>query len=327
MALNIKAALGICGLFITGLCYLVDQVALPVQGVTPPALVQQRELVASALSGERGLPAAPTPLAPVGVAPKFARRSPFEVESDARRAAADPLVVAAVPRPISPTRPVALPPVARPELAEIIDVAETETDPVGSRFAAATVAPPTNRQLRPLMAIRGGGAAQVEGPAADDAATDRTVADTQYTVCKGDSLTKIARREWDSSRPEMLRLLLDANPKLRDRPNRLLVGEVLVIPARPVAQAMPQRGESEAQHAATPDSGQTDEGNMVLASAPATPRWYTIRQGDSLADIARRHLSDVRRWREIVALNGLRDPHKIRPGTRIRLPGLDRSQG
>lgn len=65
--------------------------------------------------------------------------------------------------------------------------------------------------------------------------------------------------------------------------------------------------------------------------APATPakprtgtagtaRTYTVKKGDTLWEIAARHLGDGRRWRQIADLNGVRDPRKLRIGTVLRLP-------
>lgn len=57
--------------------------------------------------------------------------------------------------------------------------------------------------------------------------------------------------------------------------------------------------------------------------APATAvatRTVTVRSGDTLSKIAAAELGDWRRFREIAALNGLRDPNSIRPGQVVRLP-------
>lgn len=58
---------------------------------------------------------------------------------------------------------------------------------------------------------------------------------------------------------------------------------------------------------------------------PATPgwRWYTIRENDSLRLLARTHLRDERRWRDIVALNPDVNLRKLIPGVRIKMPQPD----
>lgn len=54
------------------------------------------------------------------------------------------------------------------------------------------------------------------------------------------------------------------------------------------------------------------------------PKWYTIRESDSLKRIARREMKNENRWREIAQLNGLKDGAKLAAGTKIKLPGDER---
>lgn len=59
------------------------------------------------------------------------------------------------------------------------------------------------------------------------------------------------------------------------------------------------------------------------SSGPAVPpsgRVYVVKSGDTLSKIAQRELGKWSRWPEIARLNNLRDPNKIRPGQRLRLP-------
>lgn len=46
------------------------------------------------------------------------------------------------------------------------------------------------------------------------------------------------------------------------------------------------------------------------------PRFYTIRQGDTLYSIAWRHQLD---WRDLAGWNGIAEPYLIHPGNRLRL--------
>jgi nucleoid-associated protein YgaU len=137
-----------------------------------------------------------------------------------------------------------------------------------------------------------------------------------YQIAKGDTIAKIARREFGSNDPRTIATLLAANPALRGRETRLTVGQEIALPA-PAAlqQALGARvlaGTGLAGSAATP--------------ATAEPHWYTIRPNDSLASIAQRYLKDKRRWPEIAAANTALDPRKMLPGTRIKLPLLQLAQ-
>ncbi len=62
---------------------------------------------------------------------------------------------------------------------------------------------------------------------------------------------------------------------------------------------------------------------MFLASAAIaqTPEWrYEVRPGDSLWEIASRHLRDLRDWQVLKNLNSVADPKRLPPGSSIRIP-------
>jgi nucleoid-associated protein YgaU len=320
MALSVKAALSVCGLFMVGLCYLVDQVALPVRDVAPRMLLQQSPGADYAVSGGGGVVLAGGPARGASLA--FAHQSMVERGTRESRAAVPALAMAELPRPAWTDRSVAVPP---PVIREQPVVAVASPGHLESELSAP-VAAATQSVSGPrlLMAVANNdGTANEQGAAVARAAeTPGPVADAgprppkHYNVRRGDTLIKIARREWDSADRGLVDLLVQANPKLRARPNKLYVGEVLVIPDPQVASA------------GDPAAGLTVAAAAPSGAVPAGPAaWYTVRKGDSLASIARRYLSDARRWREIDELNNLGDPHKIVPGTRIRLPGLLVSRG
>jgi nucleoid-associated protein YgaU len=52
---------------------------------------------------------------------------------------------------------------------------------------------------------------------------------TEYVVVEGDSLSKIAKAHYGD--PAKYTLILDANPALRENPNRLRAGQILRIPS------------------------------------------------------------------------------------------------
>ena len=131
-------------------------------------------------------------------------------------------------------------------------------------------------------------------------------------------MTKIARREWNSSDQRLIGLLREMNPKLRDRKNSVIfVGEELLVPDEVTARRV---------LAGEPRTGPRNESDVGIASAgPAATdedHWYTVRRNDTLMSIARRLLDDGKRWREIVELNGRLDPERILPGTRLRIPSI-----
>jgi murein DD-endopeptidase MepM/ murein hydrolase activator NlpD len=50
---------------------------------------------------------------------------------------------------------------------------------------------------------------------------------------------------------------------------------------------------------------------------------YTVKAGDSLTKIARDVLGDMTLWQQIANLNNIGEPHTIRVGQVLELPGID----
>lgn len=293
MALNVKAALTICGLFIAGLCYLVDQVALPVAELAVP--------VTEARFASPLVPA-PTPEPPPqeepARSPKFAQRSPVEAFESPR--AAKTVAAVALPQEEEVLRPKPLPSPQTGQHREAV-VASASSTRATSDWPVA------------LMATRRTRDTASEVPEPEDTAKT-------YEIRKGDSLIKIARRFWGSDDRRLVDLLIAANPQLAERPNTVYVGEPISVPSRHIAQQVVAGGFEPVAY------GRPAAERARVIAARSGPRetrklsWYTIRKRDSLASIARRFLDDAGRWREIAELNNLREPDRILPGMRIKLP-------
>lgn len=73
---------------------------------------------------------------------------------------------------------------------------------------------------------------------------------------------------------------------------------------------------------ATPAPSRPAAPGKPSTGAPVRPsgRTYVVKRGDTLSKIALRELGKASRWPEIARLNGLRDPNRITPGQRLRLP-------
>ena len=107
-----------------------------------------------------------------------------------------------------------------------------------------------------------------------------------YTVRRGDCAWKIAKRLGVSTRA-----LLAAND-LTER-SVLRPGQSLVVPER----------------------GQTQRRSAPASDKPST---YTVKRGDTLGAIAHRHGVTVR---ALARENGISNPHRIRAGRTLRIPG------
>ncbi len=289
MALNVKAAMLLCMGFIGAISWVANQVELPRVGVTSPLTV------GAPVDFTRTLGAAAT-LTQGDVdrraawARRFERPNALDTQAATNRAGDVALAVWSPEAPVAERLPAAtLPPLVGTELGEGLAAVEpggsSGDDPVSMEIAADTGVMGSTPPVSQGQPVR------------------------SYRVARGDTLTGIARRHWKSDDRRFVAALVTANPHLADRKGgRILVGEELRIP----------------ELAATAGSLPASE-TSGAAPIPATGReqWYTIRRNDTLADIAQRFLNDSGRWREIAELNGLK-PHKIVPGTRIKLPRVIR---
>ena len=55
------------------------------------------------------------------------------------------------------------------------------------------------------------------------------------------------------------------------------------------------------------------------ASTKETPKTYTVKQGDTLWGIAKKHLNDGNKYKELATLNNIKNPNLIYPGAVIKL--------
>ena len=60
---------------------------------------------------------------------------------------------------------------------------------------------------------------------------------------------------------------------------------------------------------------------LPTIAAAQEPVWrYTVRPGDNIWDLSRRYLANWRNWTQIQELNGIVQPRRIPPGTRLSIP-------
>ncbi|MBE3068890.1 MAG: LysM peptidoglycan-binding domain-containing protein [Planctomycetes bacterium] len=177
------------------------------------------------------------------------------------------------------------------------------------------------------------------------AAQERTV----HKVDRGDTLTSIARRYFGKEGEGMWKKIHEANRQAIRDPNRLVVGQELVIPGLPAAPAprtgpMPDAAPDTAIAAApaaplkepardevaavTPDDLARmlgGQGDLVEQKAPA-PSMYTVKPGENFYRIALAQYGDGRMARLLVLKNKhlVPDEKKLKAGQRILLlDGVD----
>jgi len=163
-----------------------------------------------------------------------------------------------------------------------------------------------------LPAVRPAGGNDAQ-PAAAGAEVNkpREPAVREYEVKPGDSLSKIARQFYGSDKPRLLRALSEANRSRIGSLDHISAGQRIRVPdIQELVQQIPE------PVAATAHKPPPAAARKPLAKA------YVVRDGDTLISIARAQLGQPSRWSEIMDLNqnALSDPHKIRPGMKLRLP-------
>jgi len=116
--------------------------------------------------------------------------------------------------------------------------------------------------------------------------------------------------------------------RLKELREQGLLGEKAVLPSvAPLAAPTPSRlpaGRPGASDLTTAPPPRVRE--PVRSRRPENRNRIRVRRGDSLWKLARRHLGEGVRWREIAALNPeLSNPHHILPGQALRLPDASAS--
>ncbi|MGD8453111.1 MAG: LysM peptidoglycan-binding domain-containing protein [Phycisphaerae bacterium] len=341
--LNVKAAMLVCFGFISGLCWLVGQVALPVTH----AAAHPSEAI-NTLTGQpaEALPAMTGAPHPASDTPAFSHPNAFAVQEDANSVNERRLAAATVPQMAATTPPIALPPLVQERAApEPVVATAVEPEPSHAPAPSPTDAGPTIITAAALASAVQPPPAEAQPAPAKAQPTPAKVQDAPrtYAVRRGDNLTKIAQRELKSNDRRVVNLLVAANPRLKKNPDKLIAGEELALPnADTVQRVLAGRAATAAVAVVAMPSPAPIPANKPVAlvkvdlkpaagakaktkndtgpARKAEPRYYTVKKRDSLASIAQRFLNDAGRWPEIARLNGLRDPHRILPGRRIRLP-------
>jgi membrane-bound lytic murein transglycosylase D len=132
--------------------------------------------------------------------------------------------------------------------------------------------------------------------------------DTRHRVQRGENLTSIARRYGVP-----VATLKQAN-KLRGA--TIHPGDTLIIPGVPSASAEPAAAAKIAE--ARPEIAAQLPERQPAASAPAKPRVYTVKRGDTLWGVARKHGVTVP---ALASANGLSSKSQLTAGARLEIPG------
>ncbi len=127
-----------------------------------------------------------------------------------------------------------------------------------------------------------------------------------YTVAKGDNLTKISRRFYGDA--SMVKAIFAANRKVLKTPNLIKEGQKLFLPAKGASVRT-------ISHTSTL-TGTTPRARRVQ------PTTYKVKKGDSLFLIAKRIYGRGSKWVKIYKANKakLKNPDRVREGMILRIP-------
>ncbi len=191
-----------------------------------------------------------------------------------------------------------------------------ESTAPGQPLIAANVGelPAAQRQEVPTLTVGNEPTALPHITAAPSLETGRTDAPPRspsvirHTVRSGETLTKIAQRYYGNG--DYWRAIAQANPSTVTRAGRVRQGVVLDIPKR-------------ADAALGPDFIPVDI-RAADRDAPAAGGTIKVVAGDTLSELAAKHMGSAGKWRQLLEANSdtLDDPQDLRVGMKLRVPGL-----
>lgn len=131
----------------------------------------------------------------------------------------------------------------------------------------------------------------------------------KHTVMAGETLTAIARKHYDGD-GNLWRSIRDANPGKVGSDGQIVQGVVLMIPKR-----SPQT-QDPAGDLAQPETGQSDNPERQRV------RIVTVKEGQTLSELAAEHLGSAGKWQLIMDVNTdkLDNPRQLRAGMKLRIP-------
>jgi nucleoid-associated protein YgaU len=180
------------------------------------------------------------------------------------------------------------------------------------------------------------GSATTNSPNAAKAAAT-PVAGQEYVIASGDTLTKIAKKFYNSSKPDDCQRIVAANSSyLKSTSTMLMVGKKLTIPNVPGTVAASLRpgddGAAQVKSATgivirTPGSkadsthGQSSEARKLSSkSEKESTSHYVVQSGDTPEKIARKFGGSLDYARQLMAVNKIKDASKLQIGMKLKLP-------
>ena len=140
-----------------------------------------------------------------------------------------------------------------------------------------------------------------------------------YKAEPGDSVSKMAAKFYGRNTRTNRQLIIDANPSLKQAPDRVIVGSTYVIPsAASTPAANPPKLTDNVVVVEDPNRASAQPTRAAVAAT--SEHFYTVKSGDTLTKIAIEQLGTPNAVSAIVELNKLPDANTIHPNMKLRLP-------
>jgi LysM repeat protein len=224
-----------------------------------------------------------------------------------------------------------MPPAAFAVESSQVPVPVAAVKPVPAGPAVASVAADRGDDP-PTISLAQSATVQVK---ATEAPKPTSPTEVTYIVASGDSLGKIAKKFYNSSKTSDVQRIVAANPgSLKDASTMLVVGKKLTIPGVVPAAAVVTLEERPATVYAPgtlPKPGPVTENTRkvqpptgVAATAAAAPKTsvYVVQSGDTLEKISKRiapsKVNDT--VQKLISLNSIKDPSNLKVGTKLKVP-------
>jgi nucleoid-associated protein YgaU len=215
--------------------------------------------------------------------------------------------------------------VARPASAAVPDVVSSEVAAPHSGFGAQSTYTPAQTVPPPItssaISVPSGQPTVAEpvSPAQPFAADTGAHGRGQYIVQPNDNYWTVSEKVYGTG--GYFKAIYEHNRRQHSQSDRLQVGDALDVPDVAVLQQAypdlcPKSGRDVESAPATP-------GTPAVAHTPPGTRPYSVAEGDTLYEIARRELGRASRWGEIYQLNHDQlgnDFGYLRPGTQLLIP-------
>ena len=152
------------------------------------------------------------------------------------------------------------------------------------------------------------------------AAVETRMDKRQHKAQAGDTVSKLAYKYYGKNTKGLRDLIVKANPALQRSPDKIVVGQLYIIP--PAPSAAPQDTVAASTVSRTMMASATTQPTPRTPAAAVSLKTYTVKTHDSIWRIATEQCHDINAAKRILALNKdvLKGSDKLQVGMKLKLP-------